>query len=307
MKSRKMTYFKYYSLFLILIVFILITGCSGTPSSLPIINSFSADPTTINEGESLTLSWNVTDATSITIIPGNMTFDSPSGSVTLFPTMSTNYTLTATNTEGSVSSSVAINVNPAPITEETITIQPGPEGKDSYVSSNDPDTNYWTLPYMNIGKIPLISMGANRANYIYVYDYFRAYLQFNLSSLPAGAVIVNAELKLYQFNNSGTEDFMISLYQVTESWVESTITWNDRPDYISSPESTITATAGATTWLSWDITGLVQGWLDENISNYGMMLKDTDESSPNVSGCYSSEFISEPTLRPKLEITYYVP
>jgi len=69
MKSRKMTCFKYFTLFFILISFIFITGCSGTPSSVPIINSFTADSITITEGESTTLSWQVTDATSISISP----------------------------------------------------------------------------------------------------------------------------------------------------------------------------------------------------------------------------------------------
>jgi uncharacterized repeat protein (TIGR02543 family) len=39
MKRRKTTYFKYFSLFFILIALILITGCSGTPPAVPIINS----------------------------------------------------------------------------------------------------------------------------------------------------------------------------------------------------------------------------------------------------------------------------
>jgi len=39
MKRRKTNCFKYFSLFFILIAFILITGCNGTPSLVPIINS----------------------------------------------------------------------------------------------------------------------------------------------------------------------------------------------------------------------------------------------------------------------------
>jgi len=66
MKNRKTTCFKYFSLFFILIAFILITGCSGTPPSVPIINSFSADSPSITEGESSTLSWSVTEATTVT-------------------------------------------------------------------------------------------------------------------------------------------------------------------------------------------------------------------------------------------------
>ena len=43
MKSRKRTYFKYFSLFFILIAFLLITGCNGTPPSVPILNSVTYD------------------------------------------------------------------------------------------------------------------------------------------------------------------------------------------------------------------------------------------------------------------------
>jgi len=67
MKNRKTNCFIYFSLFFILIAFILITGCSGTPPSVPIITSFSADSPSITEGASSTLSWSVTDATTVTI------------------------------------------------------------------------------------------------------------------------------------------------------------------------------------------------------------------------------------------------
>jgi hypothetical protein len=39
MKSRNTTYFKYFKLFFILIALLVITGCSGTPPAVPIINS----------------------------------------------------------------------------------------------------------------------------------------------------------------------------------------------------------------------------------------------------------------------------
>jgi len=110
MKSRKRTYFKYFSLFFILIAFILITGCSGTPGAVPLINSFSANPSTITAGESSTLSWSVTDATSVTI-------DNAIGSVALTgttavsPTTTTTYTLTATNTAGSVTATTTVAVS----------------------------------------------------------------------------------------------------------------------------------------------------------------------------------------------------
>ena len=118
----------------------------------------------------------------------------------------------------------------------------------------------------------------------------------------------HADLKLYQYQTIGTENFMIGLHQITESWEENKITWNNQPDYLPSPESTITVSVGATTWLSWDITSLLQGWLDGSIVNYGVVLKDTDEPlGDTFIRCYSSDYITNPSLYPKLEIIYYVP
>jgi len=101
MKKRKISYFKFLSLFFTMIILVFMAGCNGTPPAASIINSFSANPSTITEGESSTLSWSVTDATSVTI-------DNGIGSVALIgttavnPTTNTTYTLTATNGKASM-------------------------------------------------------------------------------------------------------------------------------------------------------------------------------------------------------------
>jgi hypothetical protein len=110
MKSRKINYFKYFSLFFILIALALIIGCSGTPGAVPIINSLSAIPLTITVGESSTLSWSVTDATSVTIDNGVGTV-ALSGTTTVSPTTTTTYILTATNTAGSVTATTTVTVS----------------------------------------------------------------------------------------------------------------------------------------------------------------------------------------------------
>jgi len=289
MKSRKTTYCKYFSLFFILIALVLITSCSGITPTSPIINSFTADSIAIDEGDSVALSWAVTDATTVSI---NQSIGSVAltGSTSVSPTTTTTYTLTATNSAGSSTATVTIVVN------KTLTLQPGPaEGKDSMVVTEIPDTNYENNQYFSIGNLSVSII-------------VRAHLQFDISILPTDAVIVNADLKLYQYQTIGTEGFVIGLHQVTESWEENMITWNNQPDYLPSPESTITVTVGALTWLSWDITSLLQGWLDGSIANFGVILKDTDEPlGDTFIRCYSSDYPINPTLRPKLEITYYVP
>jgi len=79
-------------------------------NNLPIINSFSADPTTITVGESSVLTWSITDANSVTINNGvgSVTF---SGDTMVNPVMTTTYTLTATNSAGSVTAMITVTVH----------------------------------------------------------------------------------------------------------------------------------------------------------------------------------------------------
>jgi len=78
-------------------------------TSLPIIASFSASPGTITTGGSSTLNWNVTNATSVMIVPeiGSV---SATGSKAVKPPTATMYTLVASNASGMVSKPVTVNV-----------------------------------------------------------------------------------------------------------------------------------------------------------------------------------------------------
>lgn len=80
-----------------------------TSSGLPVISSFGAVPVNILSGGSSTLQWTVTRATSVSINQGIGSV-ALSGSRTVSPAVTTTYTLTATNENGSVSRSVTVNV-----------------------------------------------------------------------------------------------------------------------------------------------------------------------------------------------------
>ena len=158
MKSQKINYFKYFSLFFAIAVLVFIAGCGGA-SLTPIVNSFSADPTTITVGESSTLSWSVTDATSVTI---NQSIGSVAliSTTTVSPATTTTYTLTATNAAGSVTAATTITVNPvaeAPIVNSfsalpsTITV-----GESSTLSWSVTDATSVTIN-QSIGSVALIS------------------------------------------------------------------------------------------------------------------------------------------------------
>ena len=135
MKSRKTNYFKYLNLFFALIAFLLIIGCSGTPPSAPIINSFLADPPSIMVGEFSALSWSVIDATSVTIDNGVGTV-ALSGSTTISPITTTTYTLTATNTAGSVTATTTVTVG------SLLTITYNGNGNTAGTVPVDPSNHY---------------------------------------------------------------------------------------------------------------------------------------------------------------------
>ncbi len=119
MKKGNISYFKYFSLFFAIAVLIFIAGCGGTPPAVPIINSFLANPTTITVGESSTLSWSVTDATTVTIDNGIGSV-ALTGTTAVNPTTTTTYTLTSTNAAGSVTATTTVTVSSVAVTGVTL-------------------------------------------------------------------------------------------------------------------------------------------------------------------------------------------
>jgi len=90
----------------------LMIGCTPSGTSVPIVTSFLASPTTIDEGGSSTLTWGVSGAVSVMISPG-VGSAGLTGNFVVSPTETTTYTLTATNTAGSSTASVQVTVNTA--------------------------------------------------------------------------------------------------------------------------------------------------------------------------------------------------
>jgi len=93
-----------------------LAGCTQKLPTLkqvaaPTISSFSASPASILNGSTTTLSWTTAGATSVAITPGTFASTSLTGSVVLSPTATTTYTLTATNTTGSVTATLVVTVN----------------------------------------------------------------------------------------------------------------------------------------------------------------------------------------------------
>jgi peroxiredoxin len=80
---------------------------SSKNAELPTINSFYASPAIIRPGSSSVLSWNISNATGVSINPDIGTVDL-TGSITVTPTDTTDYTLVACNKTGQVNYNINV-------------------------------------------------------------------------------------------------------------------------------------------------------------------------------------------------------
>ncbi len=185
----------------------------------------------------------------------------------------------------------------------SITITAARADKDTYLVSGYPNQNF----------------GADTTLDVKGDDNRRTLLEFDLPTMPTGAVIQTAVLQLY-VTVKGTGTPTVNLYRINNSWTEGTgtgaitnngATWNTKNGTLNwntaggDYETTVHANAtlaAQNTWYSWNITGLVQAWANRTYPNYGMILRDITSSTGTWT--FASSNNSNLSLRPKLNITY---
>ena len=137
-------------------------------------------------------------------------------------------------------------------------------------------------------------------------DYYVSLLEFNLIGLPA--VATSARIELYMPQIVGLGATGIDLYRTTTPWDWRTqgtgedrarLWWADRPAAVLVTSGLSVPQVGQ--WYSIDITGLYNGWKSGAYPNYGVQLwpRRIDQ---HWSVFYSSEYVGDPTLRPKLVV-----
>ncbi|MGD0414899.1 MAG: DNRLRE domain-containing protein [Terriglobales bacterium] len=125
---------------------------------------------------------------------------------------------------------------------------------DTYTNSADPTTNYGAKTLLDVD-------GATQI----------AYIQFNLSSIPTGASVSQATLKLYV--NTVVTAGAFEVYAVNGSWTESTLTYNLAPVLGSVIDSNVPlTTADKNQYILIPMTSTVQGWVNTPSSNNGIAL-----------------------------------
>lgn len=181
---------------------------------------------------------------------------------------------------------------------QTVILQPGPgEGKDIWTTS--------IFSYAPGGGGP----GGGRDDEELVVggwgDLYYSLLEFNLNGMPARAS--TARLELFPFTQRGIGTTGIYLDRITEFWDWRTqgtgrdrqrLWWADRPAAVQwIPGALPEPTLGQ--WYSIDITDLYNAWQNGTYSNDGVQLRPVFNDN-RWSEFYSSDYLGDPTLRPRL-------
>lgn len=147
-----------------------------------------------------------------------------------------------------------------------------PAVADASADADQPAANFGSAPIVTSGKTftltPTFRVWMTRGHY-----------QFDLAALAGLPAPSRARLRVYQEQSSAAGCLDVSLHRVTQAWSEATLTWQNKPAH--DPVVIATQCVGDSFDLgfkNFDVTTLVQGWLQNSYPNFGLVLRDPTES-----------------------------
>ena len=175
---------------------------------------------------------------------------------------------------------------------------------DTYISQNSATANYGTSATLLVdGDDP---SGSTKD--------LASILKWDTSSIPTGKTVTSASIALNVFDASANT---YELYEMKRNWTEGGATWNQyasgsnwatagasgSTDRGTTVLGTMTASGTGTYTINLNSSGkaLVQSWINNPSTNYGMII--TDSSNTDGLDIRSSEY-STASSRPLLSVTY---
>ncbi|MFA5078503.1 MAG: FHA domain-containing protein [Dehalococcoidia bacterium] len=168
------------------------SGPSPRPIYQPAITSFTANASSVDVGQTVTLTWATSNASSVTISPGIGTVGT-SGSTTVTPGVTTTYTLSATGSSGStVTSSTTITVIPRVPPTLTVLQPTLQSGQSTVLSWNAPSA---TQVYIaGLGNFDAVGTTVVAPNQTTTYNLTATYID---GATQTASVIVTVEQPFY--------------------------------------------------------------------------------------------------------------
>ena len=168
----------------------------------------------------------------------------------------------------------------------TYSVAQAPPSADVLSYSPTPNQNYGTYSSLFVQK----ESGVISASYV----------KFNITTLPAGAAVSKATLRLFVNQVSGSGKF--DVYQLNGSWTEGGLTYNNAPALgTSATGNNPVSFSGSSVnqFIVIDITSLVQAWANGSLSNNGLALAITTTSGGVA---FDSKEAITTSHQPELEI-----
>ena len=148
-------------------------------------------------------------------------------------------------------------------------------------------------------------------------------IKFDLSKLPAGAQIQSATLSLYQTEAGGDAAYDVSVHKIinhnsnlfqasgytydgVNGWTANNSCYNSIPlaQADIAPAENVNSLDQNLEYKKWNVTGMVQAWVGDSSTNYGLMLNSDVVASSDSYRFFAASEATDPARRPKLEVTY---
>jgi len=153
-----------------------------------------------------------------------------------------------------------------------------------------------------------------------------AILKFDLSYIPEAAFIHSAELKLYQTDAGGDATYDVSAHRVinhdpvlaestgytydgSSSWTDNDVRQQKDDNAplaqadIAKAEDTLSLDQSSG-YKGWNVTQMVQAWVNNTESNYGVLLNSDDAASQDSHRYFASSDAPDGTVRPMLVVEF---
>jgi hypothetical protein len=159
-------------------------------------------------------------------------------------------------------------------TRKTFTFSTVAEGElvlepsdDTRVNQAKPDHNYGSSTDILIRN----EYGAGGSGFAW-----DGLIRFDLSDIPENVSVEYAMLNLYYYawKDNNPSGRVLHLYKAVDEWDEDTVTWNTQPTYNAQASAFAFVPSSTKTWMQWDVTLDVQGFLDGSTENYGWKITD---------------------------------
>lgn len=315
-------------------------GCSGTGQCSTTLNTAQTITATFNKASTASYTITATAGSGGSITPAGAVSIASGGSRTFSIAPAAGYSIADVKVDGASVGAVSTYTFNNVVTGHTIAATFATSGGTGTPGARTEEWgNASTSKYQN--KVQDTFLNLNRTNSS-ASAQLNAYtwpanmpantilMKWDLSQIPAGSTIVSATLSLYMQGAYGTGGK--ALYNISaQKVINSNPVVSQATGYNYSSTGTWTAVSGKTYnniplaggdvaaaedvkgidmtpgYKSWNITRMVQDWVNNGGANYGVLLNSDNAAAADSNRYFASSEAANAAQRPKLVITYTTP